>query len=95
MLKEKEASILQRISGLDSKLQKLIHEAITRRQYLREQEKLIAKTVEDGNFELKSIQYQIGNLLEIKKEIERELFDYEQDKSIMLLELDKLQNKLA
>jgi len=74
----------------------LVHvELAERKQYLVEQEQLIANTIEDGNMQLKSIQYQIAPLEEVKLSLESEISVLDSQKSDLILEADRLRQENA
>lgn len=59
-------------------------ELIERHRYLKDQESLIDKTIDEGNMTLKAINYEIIGFEEQKKTVNGELYDLNKDKSDLL-----------
>lgn len=64
-----------------------------RKKYLAEQEKIIADTLDDGNMQLKSLQYKIRALDETRTETEAELIGLDSSKTELTFEIVSIEQQ--
>lgn len=84
------AQLRKDISNLEAIKKSVQAEIGERKRYLTEQEDLIAATVEDGNMQLKSIQYEIAPIEDTKLQLESDIALLDEEKTNLLLEIEQI-----
>lgn len=83
-LRKQRGSLEKDIALENARVTAFETEKSNRKAYLDDLEQTIADTTEEGNIRLKSLSYEIDDLIEVKKTVQVELHDLNKDKSRLM-----------
>lgn len=85
--------VKDRLEPTLDKLKEVESEISSRQTYLKDQERLISETIDEGNAALRGIGYEIQAAQEDKDEVKQEIADLEQKKTDVAFELVQLEER--